>query len=179
MANLRDAFIFQDFTVWINGIGKIGQAPQFQPPPITITTQDFRGGGMDGVVEIPTGFDKLDFSFELFTWDVDIFENIGFGPGSMDVPVTFRGYLITPGGAEKGVIIDTKSLIKSVTSSAVTPGDKVTLTVNLSANKYTHEVDGQVINQIDVYNKVFIVDGVDRSANARNILGFNTANFSA
>jgi phage tail tube protein FII len=50
MSNLRDSNIFQDFTVWIQDVGKIGEAPEFQPPEINIAVEEFRGGGMDGTV---------------------------------------------------------------------------------------------------------------------------------
>jgi len=91
MSNLRDSNIFQDFTVWIRDIGKIGECPNFQPPEINIHTEEFRGGGMDGTVEIPMGVEKIEFDFSLHTWDEQVWQNLGYGPGSIDVPIWFRG----------------------------------------------------------------------------------------
>jgi len=172
MSNLRDANIFQDFTVWVDGVGKIGEAPSFQPPEINIQTESFRGGGMDGTVEIPVGVETIAFDFELQTWDTQVWQRLGYGPGSLDVPVTFRGYLLSPNGSESGVVIYTRSLIKAVKPSRVEAGGKVTLSVDLVANYYKHEVEQQVITEIDVFNKVTIIGGQDRSARARQILGF-------
>lgn len=171
MSNLRDANILQDFTVWVGDIGKIGEAPNFQPPEININTEEFRGGGMDGTVEIPMGIEKIEFDFELHTWDEDIWDNLGYGPGSIDVPIKFYGYLITPNGAEKGVKIFTRSLIKSIKPSKVEAGKKVSLTVNLVANYYRHEIDSRVVTEIDVFNKVTVINGVDKTARARTLLG--------
>ncbi|ARQ95330.1 major tail tube protein [Bradyrhizobium phage BDU-MI-1] len=171
-SNLRDSNIFQDFTVWIADNGKIGEAPNFQPPEINIQTEEFRGGGMDGTVEIPMGIEKIEFDFELHTWDQEVWENLGYGVGSLDVPITFRGYLLTAGGAEKGVIIETNSLIKSIKPSKVEPGKKASMTVNLVANYYRHAINGVTVTEIDVFNKVTIIGGADKSANARRILGF-------
>jgi hypothetical protein len=71
MSNLRDSNIFQDFTVWINDVGKIGEArvpaARDQHP-----VEEFRGGGMDGTVEIPMGIEKIEFDFELHTWDAQV-----------------------------------------------------------------------------------------------------------
>jgi P2 family phage contractile tail tube protein len=170
--NLRDANIFQDFTVWVDGVGKIGQAPEFQPPEINIATEEFRGGGMDGTAEIPFGIEKIEFDFNLQTWDDQVWTLLGYGPGSLDVPVTFRGYLLTAGGAEKGVVITTQSLIKSIKPGKVTAGKKVDMTVSLCANYYKHTIDGTSVTEIDVFNKITIIGGVDQSANARKILGF-------
>ena len=172
MSNLRDSNIFQDFTVWIQDVGKIGEAPNFQPPEINIQTEEFRGGGMDGTVEIPMGIEKIEFDFELHTWDEQVFQNLGYGPGSLDVPITFRGYLLTAGGAEKGVIIETHSLIKSIKPSKVEPGKKASLSVHRSANYYRHEINGVTVTEIDVFNKITMIGGTDKTANARRILGF-------
>jgi uncharacterized protein len=172
MSNLRDSNIFQDFTVWINDVGKIGEAPNFQPPEINIAVEEFRGGGMDGTVEIPFGVEKIEFDFNLHTWDEQVWDNLGYGPGSIDVPITFRGYLLTAGGAEKGVIIDTRCLIKSIKPSKVESGKKADLSVHVAANYYRHEINGRTVTEIDVFNKVTIIGGTDKSANARRILGF-------
>jgi len=172
MSNLRDSNIFQDFTVWIQDVGKIGEAPNLQPPEINIQTEEFRGGGMDGTVEIPMGIEKIEFDFELHTWDEQVFQNLGYGPGSLDVPITFRGYLLTAGGAEKGVIIETHSLIKSIKPSKVEPGKKASLSVHCSANYYRHEINGVTVTEIDVFNKITMIGGTDKTANARRILGF-------
>ena len=172
MSNLRDSNIFQDFTVWINEIGKIGEAPNFQPPEINIATEEFRGGGMDGTIEIPFGIEKIEFDFNLHTWDEQVWENLGYGPGSLDVPITFRGYLLTASGAEKGVVIETHCLIKSVKPSKVEAGKKADLSVHVCANYYRHEIDGRTVTEIDVFNKITIIGGNDKSANARRILGF-------
>lgn len=172
MSNLRDSNIFQDFTVWIDDVGKIGEAPNFQPPEINIQTEEFRGGGMDGTVEIPMGIEKIEFDFELHTWDEQVFVNLGYGPGSIDVPITFRGYLLTAGGAEKGVVIETHSLIKAIKPSKVEPGKKASLAVNCAANYFRHEINGVTVTEIDVFNKITMIGGQDKSANARRILGF-------
>lgn len=173
MSNLRDSNILQDFTVWIDDVGKIGEAPEFQPPEINISVEEFRGGGMDGTVEIPMGIEKIEFDFQLHTWDEQIWTKLGYGPGSLDVPITFRGYLLTPGGAEKGVYIYTQSLIKSIKPGKVSAGKKVEMTISLVANYYQHIVDSNTLAEIDVFNKVTFLNGQDKSAFARRTLGFN------
>lgn len=173
MQNLRDSNILQDFTLWVDSIGKIGECPGFQPPEINIQTEEFRGGGMDGTVDIPLGLEKIEFDFDLHTYDQQIWENIGFGPGSMNVPVTFRGYLLTPNGGEKTVIINTKSLIKGIKPSKVQSGQKFEMNVALSCHYYEHKIDNKVINLVDVFMKMFVVNGSDRSKSSRSALGFS------
>jgi P2 family phage contractile tail tube protein len=173
MANLRDANILAEFTVWIAGVGKIGESPGFQLPEIKIQTEEFRGGGMDGTVEIPMGVEKIDFDFDLHTYDTQVFTELGYGPNSMNVPISFRGYLITPEGGEKSLIVNTLSLIKEIKPAKVSPGKKSELTVTCSANYYQHKVDNKVLNEISVFDKIMIINGVDVNKRARQILGFN------
>lgn len=170
MANMRDANIMKDFTVWIDGSGKIGEAPGFQPPDIQIQTETFRGGGMDGEVDIPMGIEKIEFDFDLHTWDQEVWNYLGYGPGSLDTPIVFRGYLQTPAGAEKAVLIETRSLIKSIKTSKVEPGKKVEMTVSCNARYYKHQVNGVLVNEIDLFDKVVFINGVDVQAGARDIL---------
>lgn len=175
MANLRDANILQDFTVWVAGDGKVGTSPSFQPPEIKIQTEDFRGGGMDGTVEVPLGIEKIEFDFDLHTWDEQVWQNLGFGPGSMNVPINFRGYLLSPDGAEKGVRIETHSLLKEIKVNKIEPGKKVEMTCSCVASKYKHYVEGaggpKVLTEIDVFAKIFVINGQDKSAAGRRFLG--------
>ncbi len=171
--NLRDAAILQDFSVWINDVGKIGMAPGFQPPDIQIETESFRGGGMDGEVEIPMGISKIEFEFDLHTWDDQVWTLLGYGPGSLDVPITFRGYTMTANGVEAGVVIETFSLIKSIKTAKVEAGKKVEMTVSLSANRYRHEIGGTTVCDIDLFNKITEIGGTDRTANARKFIGLS------
>lgn len=169
--NLRDANLMMDFTVWIRDVGKIGECPSFQPPDIQVAVEEYRGGGMDGPVEIPYGIEKIEFDFDLHTWDENIWADLGFGPGSLDVPIEFRGYLLTPNGDEKGVLIETYSLIKSIKTAKVEPGKKVDMTISCACRYYKHSVGGTALTEIDMFNKVTIINGFDRSANARALLG--------
>jgi P2 family phage contractile tail tube protein len=172
MSNLRDAYTFQDFTVWIRDVGKIGEAPGFQPPEINISTEDYRGGGMDGTIEMPHGIEKIEFSFDLHTWNAQVWEELGYGPGALDVPITFRGYLLTPGGDEGKVVIDTFSLIKSVKPDNIETGKKAKITTHCVARWYRHRINDNTVADIDVFLKKTILGGVDKSKNARTALGF-------
>jgi P2 family phage contractile tail tube protein len=189
MSNLRDASVLQDFTVWINDVGKIGTCPSFQLPEIKIQTEEFRGAGMDGTVEMPFGIDKIEFDFDFHSYDDQVWTLLGYGPGSLDVPIVFRGYLMVPSnvgiyaggtgfaglqaGMEKGVVIETRSLIKEIKPGKAEPGKKTSMSVSVVANYYRHEIDGNTVTEIDVFNKITNIGGSDRSARARQFLGFS------
>lgn len=177
--NLRDGNIFQDFTVWVADIGMIGECPGFQPPELNIQTEEFRGGGMDGTVEIPLGIEKIEFEFDLHTWNPNVWQELGFPPGSIDVPVQFRGWMITPSygmtgpiqnTTQKGMTIYTNCLIKSIKPAKIEPGKKAEMTVSCVANYYKQVLDGKTILEIDVFGKVTRIGSQDITAAARQFL---------
>lgn len=172
MANLRDARIIRDYVVAIQGVGQIGEIPMFTPPDIDIEVEDYRGAGMDGTVEIPMGINKIEMSFDMFTWNETIWENLGYGVGAMDVPVSFYGYTMTASGNEDRVIIDTLALLKSIKTGSVEPGKMVKMSVSLSCRTYTHTIGEKVVTNIDLFNSIFVINGVDKSARKRGLLGF-------
>lgn len=181
--NLRDKAIFRDFTVWIAPLGqaegpsrltsKIGECPTFQPPEINLMVEEYRGGGMDGSVDIPHGVEKIEFSFDVHTWESDVWERIGYGFGAQATWIEFRGYMMSPDSTEHGVRIQTRSLVRAVRPSSIDAGGKSTTTVDLTAHYYHQIIDNDSILEIDIYSKIFKVRGVDRSAGARQILGFS------
>lgn len=171
--NIRDKAIFLDFTVWVEGVGKIGECPSFQPPEITIATEEYRGGGMDGTVDVPHGVEKIEFSFDMHTWDPHIWGQLSYGPGSLRKRIQFRGYTQTYDGTEAGVKITTYSLVRAVRPQGIDAGGKSMTTVDLSASYYRHEIGDQVVNEIDIFARTFFINGVDRSAAARTFLGYS------
>jgi len=70
------------------------------------------------------------------------------------------------------LLVETHCLIKSIKPSKVEAGKKADLSVHVNANYYRHEIDGRTVTEIDVFNKITIIGGNDKSANARRILGF-------
>ena len=162
-----------DFAVFVDDVGRIGQCPNFQPPDIQIATEAFRGGGMDGEIEVGYGIEKIEFEFDLHTWDTDIWDYVGYGPNKMFTPITFRGSLMTPAGIEKAVIIETRSLVKSIKTNKVEAGKKVDMTIMLNCNSYTHTVDNEILCNISLFDKIYEIKGVDIMRQTRQNLGFS------
>lgn len=177
MANLRDANILRDFTVWIRDVGMIGESPGFQIPEIRIQTEEFRGGGMFGTVEIPMGVERIEFDFDLHTWNENVFQELGFSSSAMSVPISFRGHMVTAEGGSTGVFINTLSLIKEIKPAKVSPGKKTELTVSCAAHYFQHRIGPvtaqRTITEINVFDNTFFVGGRDLAEGSREILGFD------
>ena len=171
-SNLRDALILRDFTVSINSIGKIGMCPSVTIPEFNLEMEDYRGGGMFGTVEIPMGVEKLDYSFDLFTWDADLWKNIGYGVNSLNVPFVFMGNAFTQIGTQTTVSVAVTGTLKSIKTDAIVPGKQVKMACMVAVNNFTHTIDGEVVTDIDVFANRFLIDGTDIMQTSRNNTGF-------
>lgn len=151
--NLRDGNILRDFGVFLNSYGMIGTCPSFSPPEIKVQVEEFRGGGMDAVVEVPMGIEKLECEFDLHVWDQAALSTLGFGPGRQDVILRMAGYLLSPLGTEQPAEVVLQGFVREMNAGKIEPGSKSEWTIAFSAHYYHLMVAGEITTLIDIYNK--------------------------
>ena len=160
----------KNLNLFVDGRGYAGQLKSFTPPKLTLVTEDFRGGGMNAPAEIEMGMERLEASFALIAYDRDVLALWGVGPGQQ-VQFTVREAIESADGTVKAVVHNLRGKIRSFDSGDHSPGEVPELTVEIAADYYRHEHDGQVLHEIDVPNMVQVVNGVDRLAAQRAALG--------
>lgn len=179
-SNLYDSYILQDASVFLKDYGLIGMTPSIQVPALSAQTESFRGAGMDGEVEITMGIEKIEWEFDMFTVDPEVWKLFGFGPGAMQRAISFQGYLQTPSGSESIVEVVTQSLIKSIKPGKFEPGKKTDTTVSMNCSKYAMYIAGEKIIDIDLFaKKTFILGGVsggDVNSFARQVINAPSVN---
>jgi P2 family phage contractile tail tube protein len=162
--------VLKNFNLFVDGFGFAGQVGEYSPPDLTLTTEDFRGGGMDAAVPIEMGMEPLETSFVLIAYDANVLNRWGVRQGQ-SVPLTIRGALESFDGSVKPVIHRMRGMITSLQRGTWSPGQQPSLTVTVRPVYYREEHDGTVTHEIDLENMVRIVDGVDRLADTRAALG--------
>ena len=136
----------KNFNLFVDGKGYAGQAEEFTPPKLTLKTEEFRGGGMDGPIELTMGLEKLEASFSLIAYDREVLKHFDVREGAV-LPLTLREALESFDGA-------------------VTP---VVHSVALTYYKLQHGKD--VVHEIDMENMVRVINGTDSMASTRAALG--------
>ena len=53
------------WAMWVDGVGKAGNATSYTPPVINVRTTDFESGDMDMPVPVDDGMDPLEASFPI------------------------------------------------------------------------------------------------------------------
>jgi Bacteriophage tail tube protein len=162
--------VLKNLNLFVDGRGYAGQLQEYSPPDLTLATEDFRGGGMDGPVAIDQGMEALTAAFVLIAYDADVLALWGITEG-VKVPFTVRAALESYDGTVKPVVHQMRGRIVSLVRGTWTPGQPGPLTVNLSLEYYKETHDGSVMSEIDLINMVRVIGGVDQLAAQRAALG--------
>lgn len=162
--------VLKNLNLFVDGRGYAGQIQNYSPPDLTLTTEDFRGGGMDSAVAIEMGQEPLETSFSLIAYDADVLALWGVAEGS-SVQFTVRGALESFDGTVKPVVHNMQGKITSLSRGEWTPGSPAPLSVTLRLTYYKETHNGSDLHEIDVENMVRIVNGEDRLAAQREALG--------
>lgn len=153
--------IVKNMTVSVDGRGYAGNVDEYTPPPLTLVTEDYRGGGMDAPVALDMGMEPLETSFVLSAYDRDVLALFGVAEGNQ-VPFVGRGALESYDGTVKASVHTMRGKITSIDRGTWTPGTKAAMTVTMRLDYYREEHDGQVIHEIDIENMIRTVNGTDR-----------------
>ena len=122
---------------------------------------------MPAVVDM--GMEKLEASFTLAEYDVDILKQFGLIDGN-GVAVTLRGALQDDTNTS-AIVIKLRGLYTEMDMGKFSAGEKGTLGCTIACRYYSLEIDGEVLIEIDVDNMTRIIGGVDKLAEMRSSIG--------
>ncbi|MBB4212768.1 hypothetical protein EV659_1165 [Rhodothalassium salexigens DSM 2132] len=155
-------------TVFIDTIDYSGRMTNQTLPVPTLVTESFRGGGMDGSVEVDMGLEPLEATIELGGIEKAVLKLFG----QPDVGVTMRGSFSRQGGEQATPgRANLRGLIKSPDLGAWKPGEQTQTTLTLAVHYYKLTLAGETIWEIDVPGGKRIVGGQDQLAAHRQALG--------
>lgn len=160
--------ILKNFNLYIDGRGYAGNVDEVQLPALNIVGEDYRAGGMDAPVEVDMGMEKLEATFKLSKFDLDVdrlFASNGF------IQLTFRGAVESLDGAVKPLVVKMSGKIHSIETDTATPGSKAAKSYRVPLVAYSYTLDGVAIHDIDVLNMKRVIGGVDRLAAQRKAIG--------
>lgn len=160
----------KNFNLYFDGKGFAGQVEDFTPPKLALTTEDFRGGGMDAPAEITLGMEKLEASFTLKAYDKSILSAFGIRAGA-SVPLVAREALESHDGTVTRVAHTMRGKIKEIDQGTSKPGEAPPLKIAMALDYYKLQHGETTVQEIDVVNMVRIVNGVDALADIRRALG--------
>lgn len=162
---LRDFNLFGDGNSWQ------GQIAELTLPSLSRVVEDYRGGGMDGAVEIDMGQEKIEFEWTAGGMIAEIFD--AYGASTLDATMLrFAGaYYSESDATTMAVEIVVRGRHREIDMGTAKAGENNEIKVVTACSYYKLVIDGEEILEIDLPNYVFKVGGEDRLADRRAAIG--------
>lgn len=157
-------------SLFVDGRGYAGNVEELNPPKLSLKTEDFRAGGMNGTVKLGMGMEAMDADFSLKQYSRDVLAHFGLAAGQT-LPLTIREALVSLDGTTTAVVHTMRGTVTEMDQGTLKPGESAALKVSLNLSYYKLQHGSTVVQEIDVVNMVHIVNGVDQLAELRAALG--------
>ncbi len=160
----------KNFNLFVDGIGYAGLVEEVNPPKLTLKTEDFRGGGMNGTIKLSMGMEAMESDFSLISYDRNLLSLFGVVEGQ-DSSFILREVLESFDGTTTAIAHTMRGKVTAIDPGTSKAGDKPTLKLTLTPSYYKIQHGATVVQEIDVVNMVHLVNGVDQMAAQRAALG--------
>ncbi|KAF1017665.1 MAG: hypothetical protein GAK31_00933 [Stenotrophomonas maltophilia] len=162
--------VLKNINLYVDGLGMAGQIKEYNPPKLTMKTEEFQGGGMYGPVELTMGHEKLECDFTLIGYNTEVLALFGVVEGK-HVSLTARAALESFDGAVTPAVHNMRGKIKEIDLGTFKPGEAGSMKISMTLSYYKETHSALVIHEVDVENMVFIQNGIDIMAGIRGALG--------
>lgn len=156
--------------MFVDGVSFSGDVPSMTLPKLAIKSEEYRGGGMSGPVDLPTGLEKLEAAWTTNGVRKESLKFFGLADQTACNAV-FRSSFKGQRGTVKAVTATLRGSLKEVDLGDWKPGDKSEIKHGMAVTYYKLEIDGRVMYEIDFANMVQVINGVDQLAAERSALG--------
>lgn len=157
--------------VFNEGQSYMGEVAEVALPKLGRKMESYRGGGMDGEVDIDLGQQKLDMELSCAGIMEQVFDQYGITKAA-GVMLRFAGsYQRDDTGAVDAVEVVVRGRHAEIDMGKAKPGDKTDFKVKSSLTYYKLTINGAEKIEIDLLGMIFKVNGVDRLAEHRKAIG--------
>lgn len=159
--------------VYFDGANFSGKVKEVNLPDITSKQAEHNALGMFGVVQTPTGIDKLELEL---MWTVilpDVMVKVAdyYTSYTFQLRSSLEGYDASGRTTETAYVADFRGRAMNIPGGSFKQHENVEATTKFAIDFYRLEIGGQEIYKIDVLNNIYRVNGVDKLATYRANLG--------
>ena len=159
------------FATFVDGTNYMGEMPEVTLPTLTRKMEEYRGGGMNGPIDLDMGQEKMEAELKGAGWIKDLAKKWGARQHDA-VMIRFAGALQAEDSeAVTPVEVVMRGRLVELDPGSSKAGDTTERTYKYTLTYYKEVVDGQVELEIDLVNLVEIVHGEDRLSAVRAALG--------
>ncbi|MDP2128176.1 MAG: phage major tail tube protein [Pseudohongiella sp.] len=161
----------KDFNLFGDGNNWQGQIPKLTLPELARSMEEYRGGGMDGSVEIDMGQNLIEFSWTAAGMIAEVFNDYGTPIHDANLMRFTGSYESDETGEVIPVEVVVRGRHKVINMGDVEAGSQNEIEISTTCSYYKLSVSGQEIVEMDIPGMVFRVRGTDRLAQRRQALG--------
>lgn len=163
--------VLKNFNLFLDGRGFAGLAETVTLPKLERATEEFRGAGMLGPVELDLGLSGLQLEFSLAEFNADVMASWGLDDVA-GINARFLGALVAgDGGGTDAIEISARGRWKSMDMGEAKTKDLAKMKVEMPLSYYRFTRNGQVLIEIDLLSGREVVNGHDRSAEVMRAIG--------
>jgi len=148
----------RNFNAFVDGIGYFGIVAKGVMPELKLQTESFRGGGMDGAVQIDLGTEDMTASLEFQEHSPALLQKFG----ARERFVLRAGALGEEDFQADSIAYTLGGRITGQTQGEFGAGQSVPLTLTMAVDFYRLEHNAETMVEIDVRNGRRIVGGTDQ-----------------
>lgn len=159
--------------VYINGNSMLGKAEEIDMPRLVARMVEHKALGMQGLVELPAGFDKMEarikwnaFYADTMTLMADPYEVV-----NLQCRASVENYNSTGRSTQTPLVIFMRGQFKNVPTGNFKQHDNVEFESNLAVTYVKVEHNGVALLEFDALANIFKVNGVDKLAQYRANIG--------
>lgn len=160
-------------SIYIDGIGYIGQASSVDVPTLNQAMTEHSGLGMIGKFDLPTGVEKLEGSI---TWNAVYAAamRVTADPNTthqLQIRYSIESHTTQGRVAQVPGIVIMNARFKSLPGGTFNQHENVELESAFEATSFKLQLDGETIIDYDVFSNTYKVNGVDVAAEFRANIG--------
>lgn len=163
--------VLKNFNVHGNGESYLGQVAEVTLPKITMIMEGYRGGGMLSEARLDMGVSPMDFEWKPGGLMTPVLRQIGL-PTLSGTQLRFSGaYQNDSSGKWDLLEVLVRGRHEEVDMGTAKTGDKNEWSVKTNVAYYRLAVNGVIELEYGLLPPIFVVGGVDRLKEMRDILG--------
>ncbi|WP_342627578.1 phage major tail tube protein [Nguyenibacter vanlangensis] len=162
--------VFKDYNLFFAANSFAGNINDFNPPKLTLNTEEWKGGGMGAPLKLKQGLQALDTDFSVINFSPVILGAVYPTEGN-DTSFIMRGAYEDWDGTVTQRVITMRGEVTAKDEGTLKIGQVATVKISMNLNYYSDTIGGVVVDEIDVINMIWNKNGVDALAVIRNALG--------
>lgn len=163
--------VLKNFNLFLDARGMAGLAEEIQLPKLELVTEEFRGAGMLGPIDLDLGVNALKLEFTLAEFNADVLKSWGIVDAG-GINARFLGAAVASDGSGTDAIeVSVRGRWKSLDMGTVKGKDLAKLKVEMPLTYYRYTLNGATLIEIDMISGKMVVDGKDITADIMSALG--------